>query len=231
MLVHSGPGLLPELGAAQAHYSAAHLAARGIEVHLDTHVTSLTEGRVTLDNGHEFNSDTVIWTAGVDPHPLLAATGLALDAAGRLITNPTLQVAGYPHVFAAGDAAAVPDLTSPDPGATTAPTAQHAVRQAKVLPNNILAHLAGTGLRDYAHTHTGAVATLGRHRGVADIYGHPLTGWPAWVLHRAPTTSPRCLPGTAERASPLTGCSTPCSTATPSPSARRARPGVWRRTR
>ncbi len=161
------------------------VAARGIQVHLDTHVTSLTEGRVILDSGHEFNSDTVIWTAGVDPHPLLAATGLAIDAAGRLITNPTLQVAGHPHVFAAGDAAAVPDLTSPDPGATTAPTAQHAVRQAKVLADNILAHLAGTGLRDYAHTHTGAVATLGRHRGVADIYGHALTGWPAWVLHRA----------------------------------------------
>jgi NADH dehydrogenase len=87
-------------------------------------------------------------------------------------------------VWSAGDCAAVPDLASDDPQATTGPSAQHAVRQAKVLADNLVASLRGEPLKDYRHAYAGSVASLGLHKGVAEIYGVKLRGLPAWFMHR-----------------------------------------------
>jgi NADH dehydrogenase len=95
----------------------------------------------------------------------------------------TLQVKGMPGAWAAGDLAAVPDLTK-EPGATTAPNAQHAVRQAKRLADNIVAVLSGGEPEPYRHKYAGSVASLGLHKGVAQVYGVKLKGWPAWFMHR-----------------------------------------------
>jgi NADH dehydrogenase len=96
----------------------------------------------------------------------------------------TLQVRGMPDAWAAGDLAAVPDVTKDDPAATTAPNAQHAVRQARVLADNIVAVLAGEQPKPYSHKYAGSVASLGLHKGVAQVYGVKLKGWPAWFMHR-----------------------------------------------
>jgi NADH dehydrogenase len=102
---------------------------------------------------------------------------------------PTLQVVRadgsiVEGAWSAGDSAAVPDLSSKQPGALCAPSAQHAVRQAKRLANNLRAQLRGGALKDYSHRHVGSVASLGLHKGVAQVYGVKVRGFPAWFMHR-----------------------------------------------
>ena len=139
---------------------------------------------MVLDNGTEFDADTIVWTAGVKANPVLRQTDLPLDDRQRLRCLATLQVVGCSDAFSAGDCAAVPDLTSDDPNAVCSPSAQHAVRQAAVLADNVIAYLRGHALRHYQHRYAGSVASLGLYRGVAEIYGIRLTGIVAWFMHR-----------------------------------------------
>ncbi|WP_324276065.1 NAD(P)/FAD-dependent oxidoreductase [Blastococcus brunescens] len=140
---------------------------------------------VRLSDGEEFASDTLVWTAGTKPNPMLASTDLPVDGRGRVECETTLQVRGMPDAWAAGDLAAVPDLTADSPDVTTAPNAQHAVRQARRLADNIVAVLAGGEPVPYRHKYAGSVASLGLHKGVAQVYGVKLKGWPAWFMHRS----------------------------------------------
>lgn len=183
VLVEATDRILPEVSPAMGLYTVKQLEHRGIEVRLSRRVTSLVNGHVELDDGTEFDADTIVWTAGVRANPVLGHTDLPLDERGRLRANPFLQVEGVPDAWTAGDCAAVPDLTGP-PGATTSPSAQHAVRQARRLADNLVAHLRREPIQPYEHRYAGSVASLGLHRGVADVYGIKLHGWPAWFMHR-----------------------------------------------
>jgi NADH:ubiquinone reductase (H+-translocating) len=184
VLVEAAGRIMPEVSPALGRYTAKRLTQRGIEVFLNTRVDTMENGHVVLDNGTEFDADTIVWTAGVKANPVLRQTDLPLDARQRLRCQPTLQVVGCPDAFSAGDCAAVPDLTSSDPDATTGPSAQHAVRQAEVLADNVIAYLRGQPLRHYQHRYAGSVASLGLYRGVAEIYGIRFTGPLAWLMHR-----------------------------------------------
>ncbi|MFE7121583.1 NAD(P)/FAD-dependent oxidoreductase [Streptomyces sp. NPDC057654] len=184
ILVEATGRILPEVGPEMGEYAVRELRGRNIDVRLDTRLDSC-EGRVAvLSDGSRFPARTVVWTAGVKPHPVLAATGLPLDGRGRLACTAALQVAGVAHAWAAGDAAAVPDMTSDEPGKECAPNAQHAVRQARVLADNLISSLRDEPVRDYAHKYVGSVASLGLHKGVAHLYGRKLKGYPAWLMHR-----------------------------------------------
>ena len=125
-----------------------------------------------------------MWTAGVRANPMLEQTDLPLDDAKRLKCRPDLRVEGIEGAWSAGDSAAVPDLTKDDPNALCGPTAQHAVRQSKRLADNLISSLRGKPLRDYRHAYAGSVASLGLHRGVAEVYGIKVKGFPAWFMHR-----------------------------------------------
>jgi NADH dehydrogenase FAD-containing subunit len=185
VLVEAMGRILPEVDLDMAAWTVKQLAARDMDVRLNTRLESISpEGVVRLSDGEEFPSDTLVWTAGTKPNPMLTATDLPLDGRGRVECEPTLQVKGMPGAWAAGDLAAVPDLTKDEPGATTAPNAQHAVRQAKRLADNIVAVLAGQEPVPYRHEYAGSVASLGLHKGVAQVYGVKLKGWPAWFMHR-----------------------------------------------
>jgi NADH dehydrogenase len=183
VLVEAASRVMPEVSLSLAEYTVAELQRRNIAVALNTRVTSLLGGHVVLSDGQEFDAETVVWTAGVKPHPLLGATDLPLDERGRLKVTPDLRVEGTTGAWSAGDCAAVPDLTKGD-GATCGPSAQHAVRQSKVLGSNIVKALRGRPLEDYRHAYAGSVASLGLHKGVAEIYGVRLRGIPAWFMHR-----------------------------------------------
>ncbi|WP_322984297.1 NAD(P)/FAD-dependent oxidoreductase [Streptomyces sp. S584] len=184
ILVEATGRILPEVGEAMGKYAVRELRGRNIDVRLDTRLDSC-EGRVAvLSDGSRFPTRTLVWTAGVKPAPILAATDLPLTERGRIRCTATLAVDGAEHAWAAGDAAAVPDLTSSEPGTETAPNAQHAVRQAKVLADNIVVTLAGRPAEDYRHAYAGSVASLGLHKGVAHVYGRKLKGYPAWLMHR-----------------------------------------------
>jgi NADH:ubiquinone reductase (H+-translocating) len=185
VLVEAADRILPEVGPSLAEYTVRRLAKRGMDVRLSTTVTSMVGGHVVLSDGEEFDADTVVWTAGVKANPLAARSGLPVDERGRLFCSETLRVIGFPGMWSAGDGAAVPDLTDDTPGAICTPSAQHAVRQAKVLADNIVRELRGTQPKAYKHSHAGSVASLGLHKGVAEIYGIRLRGLVAWLLHRA----------------------------------------------
>lgn len=184
VLVEAAGRIMPEVSRPLADYTVAHLRGRGMEVHLQTTVNTMEGGHVVLADGTEFDAGTIVWTTGVSPHPMLGATDLPLDERGRVRCEATLQVDGRPGVFAAGDCAAVPDLTDKQDGALCPPSAQHAVRQARRLADNVVAHVRDKPLRPYRHASAGSVATLGLHEGVAEIYGRKIKGWPAWALHR-----------------------------------------------
>ena len=187
VLVEATGRILPEVGAEMGNYTVQQLRSRGIEVRLETRLESCVDGFVMLSDGTEFTTETLVWTAGVKPHPVLGATDLPLTEHGALSCAADLQVvddAGHPigAAWGAGDSAAVPDLTAP--GTFCSPSAQHAVRQATVLGDNLVAALRGEPLRVYRHKYAGSVASLGLHQGVAQIYGVKLKGFPAWFMHR-----------------------------------------------
>lgn len=184
VLVEAANRIMPEVGPKLGRYTVERLLDADIEVNLDTRVSSMVDGHVELDDGQSFDADTIIWTAGVKPNPMLERTDLPRDSRGRVDCTALLQVVGCPDVFSAGDCAAVPDLSKDDPEARTSPSAQHAVRQAKVLADNVVAHLRGRPLKEYRHSHAGSVASLGLHKGVAEIYGIKLRGFVAWFMHR-----------------------------------------------
>ncbi|WP_073488252.1 NAD(P)/FAD-dependent oxidoreductase [Streptoalloteichus hindustanus] len=187
VVVDAANRVLPEVSPKMGVYTVERLMDRGIEVYLETLVKSVEGGHVVLSDGTEFDTDTVIWTAGVKANPVLAETDLPLDPRGRLRCTASLQVEGTSDAWGAGDCTAVPDLSriEEDPQATCSPSAQHAVRQSKVLANNIVASLRGRKVRDYYHKYLGSVASLGLYKGVADVAGIKLKGYPAWAMHRA----------------------------------------------
>ncbi|NED82274.1 NAD(P)/FAD-dependent oxidoreductase [Streptomyces sp. SID11233] len=184
ILVEATGRILPEVGESMGTYAVRELRGRNIDVRLETRLESCEDRVAVLSDGSRFPTRTLVWTAGVKPAPLLAATGLPLNERGRLVCTAKLTVEGTEHTWAAGDAAAVPDLTSDEPGRETAPNAQHAVRQAKVLAENIVASMNGEPLTEYRHSYAGSVASLGLHKGVAHVYGRRLKGYPAWLMHR-----------------------------------------------
>jgi NADH dehydrogenase len=183
VLVEATGRILPEVGEDMGEYTVMQLSERNIDIRLDTRLESCVGGRVVLSDGTTFESDTIVWTAGVKPNPVLSHLGLPLDGRGRLRCRADLQVDGVDDAWGAGDTAAVPDLTKP-PGQFCGPSAQHAVRQARQLGDNIVAHLRGKPLTDYRHAYAGSVASLGLHKGVAQVYGVKLKGFPAWFMHR-----------------------------------------------
>ncbi|MCW2631779.1 MAG: hypothetical protein JWR88_741 [Pseudonocardia sp.] len=185
ILVEAAGRIMPEVSPEMGVYTAKQLLKAGIELYLDTRVKTMEEGHVVLDDGTEFDTDTIVWTAGVKANPMLTSTDLPLDDKGRVRCTPELQVAGIPEVFSAGDCAAVPDLSKDDPNATTSPSAQHAVRQAKVLATNLLAFMRGQPLRPYEHAYIGSVASLGLYKGVAEVWGIRVRGIIAWFMHRS----------------------------------------------
>jgi NADH dehydrogenase len=185
VLVEASGRILPEVGEALGKYAIRELRGRNVDIRLDTRLQSCEHRAAVLSDGDRLPTRTLVWTAGVKPAPILAAAGLPRDERGRLLADATLRVIGAEGVWAAGDAAAVPDLTAGQPGVECAPNAQHAVRQAKVLADNVVAELRGRPVTQYRHKHAGSVASLGLHEGVAYLYGRKLKGYPAWFMHRA----------------------------------------------
>jgi NADH dehydrogenase len=186
VLVEAAGRILPEVRESLGVYTVLQLERRGIEVYLSTLAKSFENGHVILSDGTEFDSDTIVWTAGVKANPVLAGSDLPLDDRGRLRATATLAVDGVADAWTAGDNAAVPDLsrTDEDPSALCAPNAQHAVRQAHVLAKNVIAVLRGREPKAYEHRNAGSVASLGLHKGVADVYNIKAKGFIAWAMHR-----------------------------------------------
>jgi NADH:ubiquinone reductase (H+-translocating) len=187
VLVEATNRILPEVGPQMGAYAARELAKRGIDLRLDTRLESCVDGEIVLSDGSRFRAETLVWTAGVKPSPMLDRTDLPRGPRGHVTCLPTLQVVDGDRVldgaWSAGDCAQVPDLTAP--GAFCSPSAQHAVRQARVLADNIRQVILGGAPAEYRHKHVGGVAGLGLYKGVANVYGIKVKGLPAWFMHRS----------------------------------------------
>jgi len=182
-LVEASNRILPEVGPEMGEWTLEQLRKRGIDVRLDTRLESCVGGDIELSDGTRFTAETLVWTAGVKASPVIANTDLPVDERGRLKATAAMNVVGLTDAWGAGDGTAVPDLTS-ETGADCAPNAQHAVRQAKVLADNIIASMRGFPTTDYKHKYVGSVAGLGLYKGVANVYGLRIRGVLAWFMHR-----------------------------------------------
>jgi NADH dehydrogenase len=177
VLVDAAPRILPEIPPPLGDYAAAELRKRGIEIHVGTTLASVSAEEAVLGDGTRIPAKTLVWTAGVAPNPLLREWGLPLDEKGRVEVDELLHVRGHEHVWALGDCARVPNTRSdqPDP-----PTCQHALRQARRLAKNL------TGPpKPYGYRMLGQVATLGRHKGIAEVLGLRLRGFLGWWVTRS----------------------------------------------
>ncbi|WP_382304821.1 NAD(P)/FAD-dependent oxidoreductase [Herbiconiux sp. UC225_62] len=187
-LIEAMGRIMPEVSLPTSLWVIKNLAERGAQIHLDTQLKSAVGGVIELSTGESFESDLIIWTAGVMATPDIKHYGLPLEERGRLRVRADLRVEGDDGIvegaWGAGDVSAVPDLTGGGVGGYCVPNAQHAVRQGKLLAKNIVAELRGEGVKDYFHKNMGAVAGLGLGIGVFQSGKLAIKGLPAWFAHR-----------------------------------------------
>ncbi|HEX6490876.1 MAG TPA: NAD(P)/FAD-dependent oxidoreductase [Gaiellaceae bacterium] len=178
VLVDAAPKILPEIPSRLGEYAAEQLLQRGIDIRVETTLEAVEPHAAVLSDGERIATSTVVWTTGGRPNPLLAEFGLPLDERGRVLVDELLRVSGQTQVWALGDCARVPNGAAsgrPDP-----PTSQHALRQARRLAKNLQGEP-----KPYRYRTLGQVATLGRHKGIADVMGLKLRGFLGWWVTRS----------------------------------------------
>ena len=180
ILVHSRDTILPELSAGLGNYAREKLTERGIEFKLGVRVTGAAPGAVLLGE-EKISTQTFVWTAGNKPNPVLETLGLPLTQRGQLAVNSELAVPDVSGLWAAGDCAQIPDLAT---GKFCPPTAQHALREGKVIGYNIAASIKGKKLKPFHFKTLGSLAVLGHQLAVAEIMGHRFSGFLAWLMWR-----------------------------------------------
>ncbi len=177
VLVDAAPKILPEIPRSLGEYAARQLDGRGVDIRVNTTLESVEPHAAVLSDGDRIHTSTVVWTAGVRANPANELFGLPLDERGRVRVEPTLEVEGLANVWSLGDGARVPNLATP--GEFDPPTCQHALRQARRLVKNLTGER-----RPYRYRMLGQVATLGRYKGIAQIPGALLRGFPGWFVTR-----------------------------------------------
>ena len=176
-LVDAAPTILPEIPRQLGEYAARELGKRGVEIRISTTLDALDENEAQLSGGERVPTNTLVWTAGVRPSPAISSLGLPVDDRGRISVDRFLRVEGRDNVWALGDCAGVPNEATP--GVLDPPTSQHALRQARTLARNLV-----ETPRPYRYRMLGQVATLGRYKGIADVLGLRLRGFPGWWVTR-----------------------------------------------
>jgi NADH dehydrogenase len=173
--------LLLELSDRLGRAAERSLVARGVDVRTRARAVRVESDAVMLDDGSRLPASTVICTIGTRPNPLVEATSFATER-GRILVDGDLSVRGAMGVWAIGDCAHVPNARD---GSIAPPTAQFAVREARCLARNLVAVLRGEPTRPFRYRARGQMAAIGHMKGVADVFGVPLSGLPAWLLWRA----------------------------------------------
>jgi NADH dehydrogenase len=187
VLVHSRDRILPELSESLGRYAQERMAARGVVFRLNTRISDAKPGVVVLSDG-EIHAETLVWTAGTAPNPLLKALSLDKDKRGALVVNDTLTVPGHVGLWALGDCAAVIDAKTKKP---CPPTAQFALREAQTLAKNIRKHLEGRVLGKFHFDSLGALCVVGHQTACAELtvpfarkHSVRFSGLLAWVMWR-----------------------------------------------
>jgi NADH dehydrogenase len=193
VLVEATDRVLPETDPGLAEYALRELRGRGIDIRLGTTLDEVTAHSATLSTGETLPTRTVVWTAGVAPHPSLRTLSVPLDERGRVPVDEYLRVEGLERVWAVGDCAAVPN-----PGGGVSPgTAQQAVRQGPVAARNIAAELGVGSPRPFRYRDRASFVNLGRYKAVGQLGQRRFRGFPAWWMARTYHMSQ--IPGVARK--------------------------------
>ena len=195
ILVEATDRVMPEIPARLAAFATRELRGRGLEILTNTRLERVEERTAALSTGEVVPTRFVCWTAGVKPPAMVRDLGLPLDHHGRVRAEDTTRVPGHSNVWAIGDAAAVPDPANK--GRPSPPTAQHVIRQGKVVADNVAATLSGRELRKFRYRTLGVFVDMGQHKAVATMLGVPLRGFPAWFAAR--TYHVMAMPGNSRR--------------------------------
>jgi len=196
ILVEARDRIMPEIPEPLADFATRELRGRGIAIRTGTTLDAVTADDVTLKGGEVIPTKTLVWTAGVKPHPVIARLGLPLDQQGRIEVDATLRVDGHENVWALGDAAAVPDPAKKGKSATP-PTAQHALRQGKRAGRNVAASIGSGKVKPFTFKTKGVFVDMGQGQAVATTLGIRWRGVPAWWLARSYHLA--ALPGTKRK--------------------------------
>lgn len=190
-LIEASDRIMPEIPQDQSAWVIEQLEKKGAHIHLNTFVTSAVDGVVRTSEGQEYATELIVWTAGSLANPVLKEMGLPLDGRGRLCCRTDMRVESdtriYDDVFGCGDCARIEDASGGGlPDGTCAPTAQHALRQAKVLVENVVNTIHGGKIATYYHASAGCVAGLGFGLGIFASGKKKLVvkGPLAWLAHR-----------------------------------------------
>ena len=175
--------ILPSIPEGLGDYAAQLLRQRDVEIFTETKLSEVRSDGVTLDSGEEIDCHTVVWSAGVAPNPVVQKMGLPLDEKNRIKVDAHLRVEGFDSIWSLGDCAAVPNNATP--GTFDPPTSQHALRQARRLAKNLAAVRKGERPVRYGYKAMGQVATLGRYKGIAEVFGFKMSGFAGWFVTRS----------------------------------------------
>jgi NADH dehydrogenase len=182
VLVAGSARLLEQLPARFGSRAQRMFARRDINVVLSDDVAAVDAGGLTLKSGKRFESQTVVWSAGVRPSPLVETLAVAQSKHHAARANSDFSVPGHDDVWAIGDCAQIPKRR----GGFYPQTAQDAVREGTLLAHNIVAALHGRKTRTFRYRSPGMMASLGHREGLAELGpGLLLGGMPAWLLWRA----------------------------------------------
>jgi len=176
ILLEAGPRVLPSFPEPLSRRAQRDLEALGVEVRTGARVTDVRDDAVCIGD-EQIATRTVFWAAGNAASPLARDLAVPLDGMGRVVVEPDLSIPGHPHVFAVGDVAAMMSRGKPVPG--VAPAAMQAGRCAA---RNVIRLLRGEAGRPFRYVNKGDLATIGRHRAVADFGRFRFGGRVAWWL-------------------------------------------------
>jgi len=174
--------LLPAMSEQASLKALEYLRGLGVNVYLDTRVSDYDGDNIRLEDGSEFKTDTVIWTAGVRAAPVDGLPSSALTKGKRVLVDDYNRVVGTPNVFAIGDVASMESGNLPDGHPMMAPVAQ---QQGRLLARNLLRSVKNQPLRAFEYRNKGVMATVGRKKAVVDLPGLRFQGsfaWFVWML-------------------------------------------------
>lgn len=177
ILLEGGPSVLAAFPPPLQKAAIRSLRQKGVDVRTSCPVKDFDGECVRLANGDEIPAHTLVWAAGVRAVKLVSDTGIPTDRAGRLKVLPTLQVEGFPEVYAIGDAAWFEQNGKPLP--MLAPVA---IQQGEAVARNLRRQIDGLPLEPFRYVDKGTMATIGRNSAVCQIGRLQLTGFPAWVV-------------------------------------------------
>lgn len=181
VVVHSRDSILPELSPSLADYALERMKARGVTFKLNTRLVDARAGVVVLRPQEELRAETLVWTAGVTPNPLVRTIPAGHDKRGAIIVDSHMAVPDFPGIWALGDCALVTEAKT---GKPCPPTAQFALREAYTLAHNIHASVQSRPLKPFHFDALGILCVVGHHTACAEIKGLRFSGFFAWILWR-----------------------------------------------